>query len=70
MNPTLCPLCNHLLAKRRDAFMKSEWHEFQRIQNELDVHQASCVIIRSELYLCLWPTARLHIPVSVETEAG
>ena len=64
MNPTPCSLCNHLLAKRLNAFIKTEWPEFRRLQNELDAHQAKCQELHSPLYLLLWPTARLIVPVA------
>lgn len=57
MNPTPCPLCNALFERKRLAFIRSEWREFERLQNELDAHKVICEVINSQWYRCLWPSA-------------
>jgi hypothetical protein len=57
MNPTACPLCNHLKRRKFLAFIRSEYLEFARLQNELEAHQTKCETINSGWYKFLWPSA-------------
>lgn len=59
MNPTPCPLCNHLLLKRLQAFVKREWKELERYENEHAAHRASCALMADGWYLGLWPAAQV-----------
>jgi hypothetical protein len=61
MNATLCPLCNHLLARRYEAFIRSEWREVERLENELSDHQVTCGVLKDMLVSGLWQGLRVVV---------
>lgn len=54
MNDTPCPLCNHLLVTRRQAFIKREWAELARLEAEYKKHVQACEVVNSQWYQSLW----------------
>ena len=62
MNDTPCPLCNHLRRKCLTAFIKREYRELERCENELEKHRSSCDIVNGAWYLGLWQNAQLTPP--------
>jgi hypothetical protein len=57
MNSTPCPICNDLRSRRTLAFIRTEWHEFNRLQTELEKHQLVCEVINGGWYKLLWTNA-------------
>ena len=59
MNDTPCPICNHLLAQRRQAFIKREYAALAYYEHQHEIHAANCDIMQQAYYLGLWQNARV-----------
>ncbi len=69
MNDTPCPVCNALLEKRRQAFIKREYAALAYYENEHEKHRAKCDVVNGAWYLGLWTNlARPAHAVAAESE--
>ena len=59
MTMILCPLCNHLLEKRHLAFIKREYAELARLEEEHEKHCETCEVVNGSWYLGLWNNAKV-----------
>ena len=62
MNPTPCPICNHLLEQRRLAFIKREYAALAYYEHQHEAHAAKCDIMQEAYYLGLWQNAQIASP--------
>lgn len=59
MNDTACPICNHLIAQRKQAFIKREYAALAYYENKHAEHRAACDIVNNAGYLALWQNAKV-----------
>lgn len=64
-----CPICNHLHQARLMAFVRREYKNLERLENEHAAHLEKCEVVNSSWYLGLWSRARLGVDVYPDVES-